>query len=99
MLVIFLTFLAKVAAKFLSGDEENAEKWKCYEKMTPQEEGAPKTLRQMEDYILSFVGCVNISVDDSDSPYFNKLRRTMNFKTYGDDFGKNRYIQSYNHYY
>ena len=79
--------LARVAAKLLSGDQENIEKWKCFEELSPQDEGAPKTLRQMEDYILSFVGCVNISVDNSDSHYFDQKRRTMNFKTSGEDFG------------
>ena len=79
--------LARVAAKLLSGDPANAEKWRCFEDSAPQAEGAPKTLRQMEDYILSFVGCVNISVDNSDSHYFDQKRRTMNFKTSGEDFG------------
>merc|ERR1711983_710516 len=63
--------MAKVAAKLLSGmDAENVEKWNCVESLSPDSEGAPKTLRQMEGYMLSFVGCVNISVEDSTSPYF-----------------------------
>ena len=79
--------LARVAAKLLSGEQENIEKWKCFEELSPQDEGAPKTLRQMEDYILSFVGCVNISAEEK-TVYYNEKRHTMNFATSGDDFGK-----------
>ena len=82
--------LAKVAAKVLSGSEENIAKWSCVEKLQPNYEGAPKTLRQMEDYMLSFVGCVNISVDDSNSPYFTRKNGgVLNFRTFGDDFVMN----------
>ena len=80
--------MAKVAGKILSGEENNTRKWKCVEELAPNEEGAPKTLRQMEQYMLSFVGCVNISVDNSESDYFNVRKKVMNFKTSGDDFGK-----------
>lgn len=79
--------LAKVAAKILSGEEDNAERWRCVEQLNPDEEGAPRILRQIEDYMLSFVGCVNISADQSNSPYFNAKRGTLNFKTFGNDFG------------
>ena len=103
--------MAKVAAKILSGEENNTRKWKCVEDLAPNEEGAPKTLRQigkskimraffyfmlcfddlfylLEQYMLSFVGCVNISVDASESQYFDKEKNVLNFRTYGDDFGK-----------
>ena len=79
--------MAKVAAKILSGEENNTRKWKCVEDLAPNEEGAPKTLRQMEQYMLSFVGCVNISVDTSESKYFDVKKNVLNFRTYGDDFG------------
>ena len=39
--------MAKVAAKILSGEENNTQKWKCVEDLAPNEEGAPKTLRQI----------------------------------------------------
>ena len=39
--------MAKVAAKILSGEENNTRKWKCVEDLAPNEEGAPKTLRQI----------------------------------------------------
>ena len=38
--------MAKVAAKILSGEENNTRKWKCIEDLAPNEEGAPKTLCQ-----------------------------------------------------
>ena len=79
--------MAKVAAKILSGEENNTRKWKCVENLAPNEEGAPKTLRQIEQYMLSFVGCVNISVDTSESKYFDVKKNVLNFRTYGDDFG------------
>ena len=41
----------------------------------------------LEQYMLSFVGCVNISVDASESQYFDKEKNVLNFRTYGDDFG------------
>ena len=82
--------MAKVAAKILSGEENNTRKWKCVEELAPNEEGAPKTLRQMEQYMLSFVGCVNISVDTASTPYFSEEQGqgVLKFFTYGDDFGK-----------
>jgi len=81
--------MAKVAAKILSGEENNTRKWKCVEDLAPNEEGAPKTLRQIEQYMLSFVGCVNISVDTSESKYFDVKKNVLNFRTYGDDFVMN----------
>ena len=83
--------LAKVAAKVLSGAPKNVEKWKCVEKLEPNYEGAPKTLRQMENYMLSFVGCVNISVED-DGPYFSKKSGVLAFKTSGEDFVYNFFL-------
>ena len=82
--------MAKVAAKILSGEENNTRKWKCVEELAPNEEGAPKTLRQMEQYMLSFVGCVNISVDTAKTPYFSEEQGqgVLTFFTFGDDFGK-----------
>ena len=85
--------MAKVAAKILSGEENNTRKWKCVEDLAPNEEGAPKTLRQIEQYMLSFVGCVNISVDTSESQYFDANKNVLNFRTYGDDFGM--YIKTF----
>ena len=48
--------MAKVAAKILSGEENNTRKWKCVEDLGPNEEGASKTLRKIEQYMLSFGG-------------------------------------------
>lgn len=81
--------LAKVAAKLLDGDNQNVEKWRAVEEKYPHEEGAPKTLRQMEDYMLAYVGSVNITATDAQTAYFNKRKGTMNFYTFGRDFVMN----------
>ena len=58
--------MAKVAAKILSGDENNTRKWKCVEDLAPNEEEAPKTLRQhvllylAENFGSSFLICRQI---------------------------------------
>ena len=52
---------AGVAGKLLDGgDETNLAKGKAVESVYPHEEGAPKTLRQLEWYMLDYIGCVNI---------------------------------------
>jgi hypothetical protein len=89
--------LTRVASKFLDGsDSDNVDKWKCFDDNAPFEEGAPKTLRQIESYILSFMGCVNTSIEDTNSPYFKQVQTptgstkgVMSFKTSGADFVMN----------
>ncbi len=80
--------LAKVAAKLLDGDAANVAAWEAVESKYSYEEGAPKTLREMEEYMLYYVGCVNISMPFSSSPYYSNKTRSMHFATYGRDFGK-----------
>ena len=53
-----------------------------------QETGAPKTLKQLTDYMLDYVGATNISVDRANSAYYNAKNKTMHFYTSGDDFGE-----------
>ena len=80
--------MATVAAKLLVGDNENVAKWQAVEETYPHEEGAPKTLRQMEWYMMDFVGCVNISAETSDDPFFDPKKRQMHYYTAGKSFGR-----------
>ena len=54
-----------MAAAVLGGDEDNVNKWDCVGEMYPEKEGAPKSLREMEWYMLDYVGSVNVSADNS----------------------------------
>ena len=63
-------------------------KWKAVESVYLHEEGAPKTLRQLEWYMLDYIGCVNISAEESDT-YFDPVKQSMNYYTSGDGFVMN----------
>ena len=84
----------------LGGDADNVNKWECVGDTYPEKEGAPKSLREMEWYMLDYVGSVNVSADDTlcirypgtkcetDSSYYDKNTQGMQFYTGGADFGK-----------
>ena len=57
--------LSVVAASILGGESENVNKWECVGDIYPEKEGAPKSLREMEWYMLDYVGSVNVSADDT----------------------------------
>ena len=57
--------LSVVAASILGGESDNVNKWECVGDVYPEKEGAPKSLREMEWYMLDYVGSVNVSADDS----------------------------------
>ena len=96
--------LAIIAASILDGDPENVNKWDCVADHYPEKEGAPKSLREMEWYMLDYVGSVNVSADGTlcakerregvdnrckdDSVYYDKTTRGWHFYTGGKDFGK-----------
>ena len=61
-----------------------------------KETGAPKTLQQLTDYMLDYVGSVNISAENSKSAYYNAKNKTMHFYTSGDDFGN--YLFTFGNY-
>ena len=54
-----------MAASILGGDSNNVNKWDCVGDTYPEREGAPKSLREMEWYMLDYVGSVNVSADNS----------------------------------
>ena len=57
--------LSVVAASILGGESDNVNKWECVGEIYPEKEGAPKSLREMEWYMLDYVGSVNVSADDT----------------------------------
>ena len=56
--------LSVVAASILGGEGDNVNKWDCVGDVYPHMEGAPKSLREMEWYMLDYVGSVNVSADE-----------------------------------
>ena len=56
--------LSVVAASILGDERENVNKWDCVGDVYPHMEGAPRSLREMEWYMLDYVGSVNISADE-----------------------------------
>ena len=58
--------LSIVAASILGGEGDNVNKWDCVGDVYPHMEGAPKSLREMEWYMLDYVGSVNVSADTSE---------------------------------
>ena len=78
-----------MAGTLLDGsNEDNLAKWQAVEEVFPHEEGAPKTFRQLEWYMLDYIGCVNISAEESDT-YFDPVKQSMNYYTSGDGFVMN----------
>lgn len=83
--------LSIVAAKLLSGaDKENVAKWDAVHKNYPKEEAAPKTLRQLMKYMMTWVGSTNTSSPDKgNTNYYDPEAGTMNYTTSGEDFVMN----------
>lgn len=85
--------LARVASALLSTDPKNIKEWEDVEAYTA-EEGATKTVRELENYMLAWVGSVNTSAERFDDPhwrtaYFDPNEDTMRYSTYGDDMVMN----------
>ena len=85
--------LAYVAAALISSDPENVEGWETVDDWTT-EEGASKTVRELEDYMLAWVGSVNISAERIDDPhwrttYFDPNEDAMRYATAGNDMVMN----------
>ena len=61
--------LSVVAASILGGEGDNVNKWDCVGDVYPHMEGAPKSLREMEWYMLDYVGSVNVSTDTQEKSF------------------------------
>lgn len=81
--------MAVVASSLLTSEEDNMKKWKAVEEK-PEHEGAPKTVRELEEYMLAWVGSVNISADRADehnwrTAYFDSMSDSMRYATTAKD--------------
>lgn len=86
--------LAIVASALLTGNVENKEKWDAVHKV-PHEEGAPKTVRELENYMVAWVGSVNTSAENLNTDgtgvghwkteYFDSGENTMKYATKAED--------------
>ena len=85
--------LARVVAALISSSPDNVKGWEGVEGLT-SEQGAAKTVKELEDYMLAWVGSVNISAERIDDPhwrtqYFDPNEDAMRYATYGDDMVMN----------
>jgi len=81
--------MAVVASALLTSEEDNLKKWNAVEEK-PEYEGAPKTVREMEEYMLAWVGSVNISAEKADehnwrTKYFDSDSDSMRYSTAATD--------------
>ena len=80
--------MAAVASAIFAGTDENVNGWGAVEQ-APQYEGAQKTVREMEQYMLTWVGSVNTSAyrpHDAHwkTPYFDPGTDSMRYATKAD---------------
>ena len=80
--------LSIVAGKILSGNDEQAAKWDAFYNEYPEEEGAPKTLRELMDYMTTWVGACNTSSTQK-TQFFDPDTDSMKMATSGEDFVMN----------
>jgi len=86
--------ISSVASAILTKSEENKEQWSAvYEEA--EHIGPQKTVKQMEEYMLAWVGSVNISAADADTDpekngkqrkYFDERDDSMRYATHAEDF-------------
>ncbi len=75
-----------VASHLISGEPEMADKWNAVYEVYKHEQGAPKTLREMQEYALAWIGSVNIS-STVRTQFFDPDENSMKYVTSGGDFG------------
>ncbi len=85
--------LSIVAAKLLSGrDSDNVKKWQAVHQAFPMEEAAPKTLRELNEYMTAWVGATNTSdKDKTDTHWYDPEVETMRYNATGEDFVMNAF--------
>ena len=84
---------AKDAAVLLSATDDNIRKWDAVHKDAKQT-GAMKTVKEIEEYLLSWISAVNTSAYDLHIPnwktaYFDSTDQTMRYAASEDDFVAN----------
>merc|ERR1719270_51077 len=85
--------MTKLAAAIMAGSEENKLHWNPVHK-EHQHIGPMKTARELEDYMLAWVGAVNTSAYDINNPnwktaYFDSADQTMRYFADSDDMVMN----------
>lgn len=79
--------IAVVAAKIIEGLRENVAKWQAVYKQHKNEEGVPKTMRQLQIYMLAWVKTANTS-SETRTPFFDPETNSMNGVMSGEDFAQ-----------
>lgn len=82
--------LAIVASKIVAGSKANIDKWKAVYEEYPEMEGAPRTIRELQEYMVAWVGATNTSSDEATN-FFKPDRDAMEYATSGEDFVMNAY--------
>jgi len=82
--------LSIVATSILAGNQDNIEHWAAVHE-EPEHEGPQKTVKQLEEYMLAWVGSVNTSAEREDdqhwkTSYFDSNEDSMRYATHAEDF-------------
>jgi len=83
--------ISMVASAILSGTEDNEIHWDAVHK-EPEHEGPMKTVKQLEEYMMAWVGSVNTSAYDKEegkkwkTAYFDSTEDSMRYATMSEDF-------------
>ena len=85
--------MTKLAAAIMAGTEENRLHWEAVHK-EHQHLGPMKTAKELEEYMLAWVGAVNTSAYDEENPnwktaYFDSADQTMRYYVDTDDMVMN----------
>ncbi len=79
--------VAIVGANVVSAKEETKKKWDAVYELHKNEEGAIKTVRELQEFMLAYVGQTNIS-SPTRTKYFDPDTDSMKYATSGENFGR-----------
>lgn len=79
--------LSLAVAKTLEHSPRNLGRWRAVAERYPEEEGAPRTLRELEEYVLDNVGAVNVS-SEVPGPFYDPASGVMHYSTSSSAFGQ-----------
>ncbi len=83
--------LSILASKLLEGDDKlNAKKWDAVAQVYPEQEASPKTIRELQNYVLAWVGATNTSGTEG-SKYFDPDTNSLRYPEQGKGFGNNEH--------
>ncbi len=79
--------LSILASKLMEGDDpDNKERWDAVAQVYPEDEGVSQTVRELQNYMLAWLGAANVSYEDT-APYYNPEKGEVNYAEQGDGFG------------